>query len=367
MDKNDVWNNQQDEKSFDVIVVGGGQAGLAAGYFLSKSKLRFIILDGNSSCGESWRKRWDSLRLFTPSQIDNLPGMPISFPVNYLPTKDEVADYLERYANQFNLPVKHQQQVTSLRQSTSGFEIITNNSTYYAKNVIICSGVYTLPSIPAFAGKLNSSIFQIHSSQYTNPSKVPTGSILVVGAGNSGADIAVELVEANNKVWLSGRDVGTVPNNSPIGKAFNGKLVWWIMTHIMTMDTPIGRKMIAKSGHHGTPLGHHNRQEIQAAGVVFLPRVVAVREGKPELENGQIMDVDAVIWATGYKPDYDWIKLPIFDQEGYPLHTRGMVEKAPGLFFLGLPFLSGISSSLLGGIGKDAERIVERIVNKFVG
>jgi putative flavoprotein involved in K+ transport len=185
--------------------------------------------------------------------------------------------------------------------------------------------------------------------------------VLVVGAGNSGAEIALELAKTGKQVWLSGRDVGRIPANSPLGKLFDGRLIWWFMTHFLTVDTPIGRKMQAGEDHHGTPLGRAKRDEIARAGIILTPRVSGVQSGKPQLEDGRILPAEGVIWATGFRPDYHWIKLPIFDKSGYPLHSRGVAQGAPGLYFVGLLFQTGLSSPLLGGVGKDAEYIAARV------
>jgi putative flavoprotein involved in K+ transport len=349
------------EGSFQTIVIGGGQAGLAAGYFLARQGGNFIILDKNQRTGDPWRDRWDSLRLFTPSQFNSLPGKPFLHPDNYLPAKDEVADYLEEYCGQFDLPVRNGVKVTALGSNGNGFEIYTDASNFHAENVIVAAGPFHFPVTPPFASQLAPDIFQLHSSQYRNPQQIPARSVLVVGAGNSGAEIALELVKAGKRVWLAGRDVGRIPANSPLGKVFNGRPMWWVMSHVLTVNTPIGRKMKAVGLQHGTPLGHTQRQEIVKAGIELAPRVSAIQSGKPMLEDGRLLPVEAVIWATGFRPDYRWINLPIFDEHGFPRHWRGVVQEAPGLYFLGLLFQTALNSSLLGGVGTDASYIVEQV------
>jgi putative flavoprotein involved in K+ transport len=346
---------------YDTIVIGGGQAGLAAGYFLKRVGDDFIILEKNPRTGDSWRSRWDSLRLFTPSQMNGLPGKPYPSPVNYFPAKNEVADYLEGYASQFNLPIMHGMEVETLSRNSNGYEVTTSKSRFHAKNVIVASGPFQSASSPAFASELDPAIFQLHSSAYRNPQQVPADSVLVVGAGNSGAEIALELVKAGRQVWLAGRDVGHVPANSPLGRAFNGRPMWWFMSHVLSVNTPIGRKMRPGMLQHGTPLGRAQRQEIEQAGVELTPRVKGIKSGKPEIEGGRLLPVDGVIWATGLRPDYRWIHLPIFDEHGFPRHWRGVVQEAPGLYFVGLVFQTALSSSLLGGVGADAGYIVNQI------
>ena len=345
---------------FDTIVIGGGQAGLAVGYFLSQQGQSFIILDKNARTGDSWRNRWESLQLFTPSRFNNLPGMPFSKPGGYFPTKDEVADYLEHYARHFNLPVRTQVNVESISHDGQGFQVSTDSQQFTARNVIVATGPFQKPFTPEFAGSLNPDIFQLHSSAYRKPRQVPASSVLVVGAGNSGAEIAVELARAGKKVWLSGRDVGRLPVNSPFGKFLNGRPLWWMVTHLMTINTPMGRKMQA-TFHHGAPLGRLKRKEVAAAGVTLCPRLMDVQSGRPRLADDQVLPVDGVIWATGFQPDYNWIQLPIFDSHGNPLHSGGIVPGAPGLYFIGLLFQTGLSSSLLGGVGKDAATIASLV------
>jgi len=356
-----MFPNYDLEEVFHIIVIGGGQAGLAAGYFLSKQGENFVILDQNEHTGDSWRNRWESLRLFTPSQFDSLPGLSYSKTINYLPSKDEIADYLEEYARHFHLPIRHLSKVESLRYNDDHFEILTESTRFRAKNVIVATGPFQTPFIPGFSKQLDNRIIQMHSASYHETSQFPVKKVLVVGAGNSGAEIALELANTGKEVWLAGRDVGRVPANSPLGKVFNGHLIWWIMNHLITVDSPIGKKMQADGSHHGTPLGRVTRNEIAASGVKLCPKLTEVQNGLPKLEDGQILDTEGVLWATGYRPNFEWIKLPIFDEDGYPIHSRGVLRNASGLFFLGLLFQSGLSSSLLGGVGKDAAYITSKI------
>ncbi len=357
-------NHFEVSEFFDTVIIGGGQAGLSAGYFLSMHHQNFIILDRNKAIGDSWRNRWESLRLFTPSQVDNLAGMAFPHSKNYLPSKDEIADFLLDYAKTYKLPIRSQQFVNKLSKTSDGFEVSTSETIYSTKNVIIASGPYQQPYRPSFANFVDSSIMQLHSSDYLNPTQIPIDAILVVGAGNSGCEIALELAQNGKKVWLAGRDVGVVPAKRRIGRVFDGMLVWWIMTHVLSVNTPIGRKFKRDLGHHGTPLGRITRKEIQEAGIILVPRLAGLDSGLPQLEDGQRISVNCIIWATGFKPDYHWVNLPIFDSDGYPIHSKGVVPSIPGLYFIGLPFQSGLSSSLLGGVGKDAEFITNWIIKR---
>jgi putative flavoprotein involved in K+ transport len=233
--------------------------------------------------------------------------------------------------------------------------------------VIVATGPFQVPYKPPFASELDPAILQVHSSAYNSPKDVPPRSVLVVGAGNSGAEIALELVRAGMQVWLAGRDVGRIPANMPVGKVLGkilgGRPIWWFMSHVLNVNTPIGRKVKAGELHHGTPLGRATRQEIESAGVELAPRVSGVVSGKPQLEDGRILPVQAIIWATGFRPDYHWIDLPVFEEYGSPRHSRGIVQDMPGLYFLGLPFQTALSSSLLGGVGADAALIAGQITH----
>lgn len=350
----------------DTIVIGGGQAGLVVGYFLKRQSVNFVILDENHRAGDAWRKRWESLKLFTPSKFNSLPGLPFPNPGDYLPKKDEVADYLEGYVRQFDLPVRHDVKVISLSHTDAGYQVSTGKSTLFSKHVVVATGPFQSSYIPAFGSQLDPAIQQLHTSVYRNPEQIQGQSVLVVGAGNSGAEISLELVHAGKRVWLAGRDVGRIPANGPLGKVFGGRLIWWFMSQVLTVNTPIGRKVRAGELHHGTPLGRLQRQDIAASGVKLSPRVSGVRAGQPQLEDGRTLQVDSVVWATGFRPDYQWIELPIFDEIGFPRHWRGVVQDAPGLFFIGLQFQTALSSSLLGGVGTDAAYITQQIARNGV-
>ncbi len=349
------------EESFHTIVIGGGQAGLTAGYFLAQQGESFVILDGSRRTGEAWRSRWDSLRLFTPSQFDGLPGMPFPKPDYYFPSKDEIANYLEAYAEQFHLPVRHGVKVDALSRNDHTYQLSSGADSFSAKNVIVATGPYQSPYTPPFAAELDPGILQLHSSAYRNPEQIPSQTVLVVGAGNSGAEIALELSRAGKRVWLAGRDVGHIPANT-LGKAFSGRPYWWFISHLLSVDTPIGRKMKSDVLYHGNPLIRSNRQEVVDAGIECTARISGVMSGKPQTEDGRILEVESVVWATGFRPNYKWIDLPVFDDHGYPRHQRGVVQEAPGLYFVGLHFQTALSSALLGGVGADAAYIARQLL-----
>lgn len=345
------------EHHFDTVVVGSGQAGLAIGYYLKELGRNFTILDAGDGVGDAWRGRWDSLRLFTPAAYDGLPRMPFPAPRNYYPTKDEMADYLQGYAQEFGLPVRLGRRVDSLSRCNGGYLLSAGEGRYVAENVVVATGPYHTPRIPAFARRLGPSIFQLHSSAYRNPDQLPEGDALVVGAGNSGAEISMELA-ATRRTYLSGRHTGSAPSG-----LLRSRLFWRLIDRV-TADTRLGRKAKEFDRQRGTPLVGVGPKDIACAGVERVPRVEGVVNGKPELADGRALEVAGVVWATGFRPDFGWIGLPIFDEEGYPVHHRGVVDAAPGLYFLGLPFQRTFASAVVGGVGKDARHVAEHLAGR---
>jgi putative flavoprotein involved in K+ transport len=346
---------------FETVIVGGGQAGLAVGYHLAGRSQRFVILDANQRVGDSWRQRWDSLHLFTPARYDGLPGMPFPAPAWSYPTKEQVADYLETYAAQFQLPVRTGVRVDRLSSDRDRYLVAAGDRRFKADHVVVASGAYQRPRVPAFAAELHPGILQLTPNQYRDPSRLPGGGVLVVGAGNSGAEIAFE-ISRSRPTWLSGPDTGHIPVRT--GSRADRWLTppfWWFASRVLDVRTPIGRKVRPKALTTTAPLERVRPKELAAAGVERVPRTVGVRDGRPLLEDGRVMEVATVLWCTGFRPDFSWVDLPVFDQDGAPAHHRGVVGSQPGLYFVGLWFLSAFTSSLLGGVGRDAEHIAEQI------
>jgi putative flavoprotein involved in K+ transport len=350
---------------FDTVIIGGGQAGLSVGYHLAMRGLPFVILDANERIGDAWRKRWDSLRLFTPARYDGLQGW--RFPASALsfPTKDEMADYLEAYAARFDLPVRTGVEVDGLFREGDRFIITSGDRRFEAKHVVVATGANQVPKVPAFADELRSSIMQLHSSQYRRPSQLQEGAVLVVGAGNSGAEIAFE-VSRLHPTYLSGRPSGQIPvRHGPAAARFVLPVVRFVGHHVLTLRTPIGRKAQPRFISHGAPLIRVKLKDLAAAGVEQVPRTVGIEDGRPTLEDGRVLDVSNVIWCTGFKEEFPWIDLPIFDENKRPLHERGVVVGEPGLYFVGLPFQYALSSDVLPGVGRDAEYIAKHIATNF--
>jgi putative flavoprotein involved in K+ transport len=351
---------------YDVVVIGAGQAGLAIGYYLARQGRRFVILEARERIGDIWRSRWDSLRLFSPARYDGLPGMRFPGSRFAFPTRDQMADYLEAYAERMALPLRTGVHVDGLwpaGDGQDGYVVTAGGPRFEAPQVVVATGAQDRPRVPAFAGDLDPRIRQIHSSEYRNPSQLQAGDVLIVGAGNSGAEIALETAQEHRTI-LSGRDPGHVPFRIDRRAArLVFPVLWFVASHLMTLKTPIGRKVgpFVRSG-HGGPLVRVKPADVQAAGVErTLARTVGVRDGLPLLDDGRVVDVANVVWCTGFWNNFGWVHLPVFGEDGYPDQERGVVSSAPGLYFIGLPFLHSFSSMLVGGAGRDAAYIADRI------
>ena len=360
-------NNSLNPEKHKVIVIGAGQAGLSAGYFLKKSNIDFLILDANDRVGDSWRNRWDTLRLFTPAKFDGLAGMPFPADPNYFPTKDEMGDYLESYAKHFNLPVRNNVKVTGLSREKKKYCVTAGDQQFEADHVVIAMSNYQIPKIPAFAKDINPNIVQIHSYDYRDISQLQEGSVLVVGAGNSGSELALEAARNDREVWLAGRDTGHIPFNieGTLAKLIMVRLVIRFLFHrILTTGTPIGRKVRPKIVSQGGPLIRNKPKDFVNYGIERIPKIVGVRDGLPVDENQNVIDVKNIIWCTGFYPAYSWIDLPIFkDRE--PMQQRGVVKNEQGLYFVGMHFLYSLSSAMIHGAERDAEHVVSTIVSRL--
>jgi putative flavoprotein involved in K+ transport len=348
------------------LVIGAGQAGLAAGYHLQRHRLPFLIVDERARVGDSWRNRWDSLRLFTPARYNGLPGLTFPAPSFVYPSKEQAADYLETYARHFGLPVRTGAKVVRLSSVGDRFEAFCGDGEVLeAGNVVVATGAYHHPRVPAFAAALDPTILQLHSSRYRNRYQLRQGPVLVVGAGNSGSEIAMDLA-AHHRTWLSGPDTGQEPTRAG---SFPDRLVTpllWLIATRLTVRSRLGRKLRDHflDPPRGIPLGRLRRKDIIASGIERVGRMIGVRDGYPQLEDGRVVKVSNVIWCTGFTPDFSWIDLRLPTRNGFPIQDRGVVESVPGLYFMGLLFLYSLSSALLGGVGRDAKYIVDHIASR---
>jgi putative flavoprotein involved in K+ transport len=346
---------------YDTLVIGAGQAGLAAGYHLKRSGVSFALLDAADEVGSAWKDRWDSLRLFTPARYNALPGMPFPGERYSLPTKDQVAGYLKAYAAYFALPVRPRTAVTSLRRGADGYVVHTaSGESLAARSIIVATGANQQPYVPAFATALKPELMQLHSSAYRRPAQLPPGGVLVVGAGNSGAQIALELAAAGRRVVLSGPDTGSLP------RRFLGRDVYdWIWPTLLaaSVDSALGRRLMRGKLFAGDPLVGMSANSLAHSNLTRAGRTTGARDGLPLLDDGSaVAGIAAVVWCTGFRPDFSWIELPVLGLDGYPVHRRGLATDAPGLAFLGMRYQYRVRSALLGGVGEDAAYVTARVV-----
>jgi putative flavoprotein involved in K+ transport len=356
---------EREPEHVETVVIGGGQAGLSVGHHLARQERPFLILDANQRVGDAWRKRWDSLRLFTPARYNALAGMPFPAPAHSFPTKDQVADYLEAYATQSRLPVRTGVRVDRLSRADGRFVVAAGDRSWEADHAVVAMSSFQVPRVPPFATGLSPEIVQLHSAGYRNPSQLQEGGVLVVGAGNSGAEIALE-VAGRHPTWLAGKESGHVPfriEGAAARLVFQPLLFRVVGHRVLTVDTPIGRKLRPRLLSHAAPLVRVKPRDLAAAAIQRAPRVIGVRNGHPLLADQQILEVANVIWCTGFGPDFSWIDLPVFgENQNEPTHHRGVVANQPGLYFVGLYFLYAMSSGFLPGVDRDAEHIVHTIL-----
>jgi putative flavoprotein involved in K+ transport len=371
------------EQPLDVLVIGAGQAGLGLAWHLRRSGLRFVVVDAADRVGHAWRSRWDSLRLFSSAQYDSLPGLPFPALPGTYPTKDEVADYLETYAQTLRLPVRLGTRVTRLCRSAEGFTAETTNGTLTARQVVVATGAFISPHVPSeLAGGLEQKVVQVHSAEYRSPADLPDGPVLVVGAGNSGVQIAAELASSGHQVSLA---VGTRPRMVP-QRPLGLDLFWWLTTlGLATRPSGSGparpprlrervignawprvsgailrpRAAASSTTSVGFVIGTTWRR-LRADGVSLRPRAVTASGATVGFADGTTLDVGAVVWATGFHPDYPWLDVPGVIVDGKVQHTGGS-SAVPGLFFLGLPWQRSRSSDWLGFVAEDAAFLAEHL------
>lgn len=363
-------NSTDRTQNIETVVIGAGQAGLSTGYHLARRGRPFVVLDSGARVGDNWRCHWDSLRLYTPAKFAGLPGMRFPAAPMSFPTKDEMGDFLESYAETFDLPVRTGERVTRLGREDGGYIVETGATSYHCDHVVVASGTFgRTPYVPAFADGLDPGITQLHSSAYKNPGGLRPGGVLVVGASHSGGDVAYEVGAAGHPTVLSGRIHGEIPfhiERRPAHAIF--PVLWFAAQHVLNLRTPIGRKIRPEVRAHGGPLIREKKADLTGAGVELVPeRTVGVRDGMPVLDGGRVLDVANVVWCTGFRQDFSWIDLPVIDEDGWPMEQRGVVPSSPGLYFVGLAFQYAFASMLIGGAGRDAEHVVDHLVKHRTG
>ena len=345
---------------YDVIVIGGGQAGLAMGYELARRGFDFLILDGADRTGASWRNRWESLTLFTPARYSALPGLAFPAEPEHLPVKDEVADYLERYAQHFSLPIRHSEHVVSVAQlpGHNAFAVTTERNCYLADRVVVATGPFHKAIVPKLSAALPDYVVQLHSSQYRSPDQLPSGDVLVVGGGNSGVQIASELARTR-RTWLSLSEPLPALPHYFLGRS----IFWWLDTlggMSVSANTRLGRRASEREFIIGKSAAACARDE----GVRLLGRTEGAEGGMVFTRDGAVVEPAAIIWATGFTQDFSFVQAPVLDANGRALHRRG-ITSISGLYFLGLPWQHTRGSALIGWVGRDAEFLARRMAAPF--
>jgi putative flavoprotein involved in K+ transport len=351
-----------DMEHVGTVVIGGGQTGLMTGYELQQLGADFVILDANETVGDAWRRRWDSLTLFTPAHMNGLPGLRYPAKGDAYIGKDAFADFLAEYARTMSLPIRNGVRVTRLSRQGERFLVESERHRYQADNVIVAMADYQRAKLPNFAADLSTDITQLHAAGYRNPNQLQPGAVLIVGAGNSGADLAAEVLHSHETIF-SGEESGVVPFHleSWFGRMIGTRLVRFAMVRVLNTATPMGRRARPKMLREPTPLIRVKPKELEAAGVRRVSRIAGIQDGRPITADGEILDVANVIWCTGYAPGFDWIDLPVFDEDGAPKHTRGIVATQPGLYFLGLFFLHSAWSETITGAPIDVRHVMRHL------
>jgi len=339
-------------------VIGGGQAGLAMGYHLAQRGLCFEIVDAASEVGAVWRSRWDSLRAFTPAQYDNLPGLAFPAPPDTYPGKDDVAGYLQAYAARFKLPVRAGTRVTSLTRSDGVYLARAKGGAWEARQVVVATGPFQVPFIPPIAKELDPGVRQLHSAEYRNPAIMPPGRILVVGAANSGCQIAAELAATHTVELAVGQRMPAVPQR-PLGRD-----VWWWASMLRLDRVTVGSRLGRRLASRDQVIGGGPRQLARRHGVRIRPRATGAAGRTVRFADGAAAEFDAVVWATGFTTDHSWIDIPsVRDERGRIRHQRG-ITPSPGLYVLGLTWQHTRTSALLGWVRNDAAYLAGQIASR---
>ena len=344
-----------DPEVLDVLVIGAGQSGLAAGYHLARRGVSFLLLDAGPEIGHEWRSRWDSLRLFSPAEYDSLPGLPFPAPPGTHPGKDDVADYLQAYAAQFRLPVRLNTAVTSLTRTDGVYVAKAGQEAIEARQVVLATGPFQVPFTPQVSGQLHADVSQLHSIDYRRPDDLPPGRVLVVGASNSGCQIALELSTTHTVELSVGQRWPTIPQR-PLGRD-----VWSWATALHLDRVTAGSRLGRRLSERDQIIGAGPRQLTRRHAVQLRPRMTRAAGRAVTFADGSTAEYDAVLWATGFTHDNTWIDIPgVTDEAGRIRQSRG-VTPVPSLYTLGLTWQHTRGSALLGWVGNDAAYLAKQI------
>lgn len=344
---------------YDFIVVGAGQAGLSIAYYLKRTGYHFLVIDGDDEIGGSWKRRWDSLKLFTPTQYNHLPGLPFPAEFGAYPGKQAVANYLRQYVDYFQIPVRLNFPARKMTKTNDCFTIQSDHGSVQSRQVIVATGPFHVPSIPSFAQQLSDDVLQLHSSEYKNPQQLQSGETLVVGGGDSGVQILQELAGVLPKVYFSG-ECGTMV----LPQEFLGKTLWWWLLKLGILGANKYSWLGKRLAERPQPIiGTNVKRLFAKQNVELVGRALSAQDNQVNCEKQTLSGIKNVIWATGFKPDFDWIENITLDEKGYPLNRRG-ISQLEGLYFIGLPWMYTRSSATLGGVQQDAQYLIEHFIEQ---
>jgi len=342
--------------NYDVVIVGAGQAGIAMGSYLKQEGLSFILLDSNVRIGDSWRQRYDSLELFTSRKYSSLPKLQMNGSADGFPTKDEMADYLEHYATHFGLPVKLNTSVIKIKKNSETFKVETNQGIIEANQVVIASGAFQKPFVPTVIKDKGEKLFQIHSSAYFSPKQILKGSVLVVGGGNSGAQIAVELAQERNVTLAVSHAFKFLPLR------FLGKSIFYWLELFGLLYAGVNTKRGNWFRKQSDPIfGYKLKKLITERKVNVKPKVIRVDGNEVLFEDNSVHSFENIVWSTGFIPSYEWIRIDgVTSSNGKPVQERG-ISPIQGLYFIGLPWQYQRGSALICGVDRDAKHLLPYI------